>query len=78
MISQYCVKLPICLVKLRKHGTSSRTRSKSWLQMRFAREQSLSEHVAALNEQAEEQAAAGEWEAVSPLLSKRDALFERN
>ncbi len=41
----------------------------------IAREQSLSEHVAALNEQAEEQAAAGEWEAVSPLLSKRDALL---
>lgn len=40
-----------------------------------AEEQSLLEHITATNQQIEELAASGEWEAVSDLLIKRNAML---
>ena len=39
------------------------------------REQTLFEHVSSINEHMEELAAAGEWEQVSDLLGKRNAML---
>jgi len=41
----------------------------------IAREQTLSEHILSVNEHMEELAAADEWEQVSELLSKRNAML---